>query len=340
MNRRQQPMGIWGFLGALFSSFRRPAVTTTEKVDIQTQITVPLGRAVSVGMFMSAGLLSALMLSWAIPPRVRYHGALGMAGGVLAILGLLSLFWRPGSLQEIIWRKGAFTFIALGMGMLTYVCVQNPGDWWFAGLDYRFLAAIRLFTFSGLIMGIVGTYYFIKESIVPWELTGLDRVLYSLLLVISDEIEDILRLQSGRTEKDVLDQVRREVGDALEHVRDHTTRPLVREMTYASELRAADQAFRLNLLSFLWLGGQIGFSRRDMTIKFVEEYGEKLHLPFTNLEISDPEYRKMMAHFKNARILVSETGMPTRLNEQFDPVTTLELLGRISLPKDRRPKDL
>ena len=339
MNQRQ-PQGIWGFLGALFSSFRRPAVTTTEKVDIETQITVPLGRVVSVGLSMSIGLLSALILSWTIPPRVRYHGALGMAAGVLTILGVLSLFWRPGSFQELVWRKGAFAFIALGMGVLTYVCVQNPNDWWFVRLDYRALAAIRLFTFSGLMAGIVGTYYFIKESINPWELTGFDRVLYSLLRIIADEIEDILRLQSGRPQSDVLDQVRREVGDALEHVRDHTARPLIRETTYASELRMADQDFRLDLVSFLWLGGQIGFSRRDMTIRFAEEYGEKLHLPFTNLEISDPEYRKMMAHFKNARILVSETGMPTQLNGQFDPVTTLELLGKISLPKDRRPKDL
>ncbi len=299
---QQGGFGLGGLLGALLSGFHRPAVQTSEQVNRETQVLIPDAKAWRTGLFTTMLLLASLGLGWTFPGIWRVR-VVAIVGGGWAALALFAA-WAAGEYvagdegqvfeNRRFGRESQLLFVhALTVAGVVFFGVQEYDTWvltdsW-PGLR-EYLAAIRCVLIGFQVAGLVGLYWYVKETVLPFELTGFDKVIREILndllpVFIDLALHDAGLLGGQVSRQDLLGAIRAEVGDGLKSLRDGQRAPFMAQPTYAHLREQAEREFHLDLVQFLFFVLTIGGSRRAMTTSYQEKTGEQLTLPLTGLAI-------------------------------------------------------
>ena len=302
--------GRRGGLMGLFSIFRQPEHKVSEPVTEVTQIGIPKGRSWWAGMFAFVAIVSFTWLVWITPPGV----ALDVAWIVFAVLGsvtaaLVICYWKEAD------NRGFYALLATAIAAaMAWYLSSRPDTWWGIGPPWSDFGMVQVFFYAGglagLVTGISGCYYFLKEIVVPWELTGLNRVLAMMLdkygdMMIASEFGVAVETDGMTQEeamKEIMGRVSQEIRDGLRGAQSIASKPLRRD-TAATKRLLSNMRWHIDLLSFLWIvqfyGGNM--SRNELVDSRKDEQ-DYLRLP-SGLVVKDPQFRAIISTLEDAGVV-------------------------------------
>jgi len=175
--------GGMGWMGMM----RRPSVQTTEKIDIPTQFWLPLLKALGAGVFYMLAFISLGFLAWITPAGAALDVAwvLTAAGAiVMAVIGIANCQTSKEDNKRTVWLtiKAVYAFLLVVLlGGVTWYFMRLPTTWWKLAPPWPRSGILVWLEYGvgvfGLCAGVLGSYWFTRETIMVFELTGLDRVL-------------------------------------------------------------------------------------------------------------------------------------------------------------------
>jgi hypothetical protein len=283
--------------GILGSLFRQPEHKVQEPVTELTQIGIPKGRSMWAGLFAFIAIMSFAWLAWITPPGLALDFAwIVFFVGACVTGALVIVYWHEAD------RRGFYALLTtVVLAAMSWYLSSRSDTWWGVGPPWSDLGMVQVafyaFGVAGLIAGVSGCYYFLKETIVPWELTGINRVLKSYL----DKYGDAMALSEfGVVEVDGMSQeemmreiqgrVSRDIKDGLKDAQRIAAKPLRRDST-ATLRKLSNAIWHIDALAFLlivWLYGG-NMSRNELVDSRQGSQGY-LELP-SGLIVKDKEYR-------------------------------------------------
>jgi hypothetical protein len=175
--------GMMGWMGMM----RRPSVTTTETIDIKSQFVLPLLKSLGAGIFCMLAFVSLGYLAWITPAGAALDVAwvlTATAAIVLAIIGIANCQTSKEGGKRTVWLtvKAVYAFLlVILLGGVTWYFMRLPTTWWKLAPPWPRSGILVWLEYGvgvfGLCAGVLGGYWYIRETILVFELTGLDRVL-------------------------------------------------------------------------------------------------------------------------------------------------------------------
>jgi hypothetical protein len=192
----KEDKSMFGMLGKFLGMWRRPSQETKEVYDIESQWRVPRNK-IWGGVFTStlALLLAWFILSLTVKPSHFAEGITYFGGFALVVSAAITWNLRIDPMRSAVYAS----MIALGVLGITiaWVSQSHQETWIFAKLHWIALDLVRIFGVALATAGGFGAYWFAKELINPFELTGFDRVLASIVEVLKEHIPDIIQAELG-----------------------------------------------------------------------------------------------------------------------------------------------
>ena len=290
--------GSMGWMGMM----RRPSVQTTETIDIPTQFWLPLLKALGAGIFYMLAFVSLGYLAWITPAGAALDVAwvLTAAGAiVLAIVGIANCQTSKEGTKRTIWLtvKAVYAFLLVVLlGTVSWYFMRLPTAWWKlappwprAGILVWLEYGVGVF---GLSAGILGAYIFTRETILTFELTGLDRVLMRKFEAEQDwkeertglyvQVEE-LTTEVRSLELDLTASNSRPLVNAAE-VSNHQRQPLLWQLAVAQ----------------LLLAGEMGLSH---TQNGLVPGGSPVHtLPLTSTRVTDALVKHVYRNLRTIKV--------------------------------------
>jgi hypothetical protein len=262
---------MFGFIGKMLMGWRQPAVKATETVNLETQRDVPHAKIRGVFYWSAVAAISLYLLALTVDPSRLYSYILYILGGCLVVSAILTFFlWGHEQRSAIFGVMLSVGFAAIMGGWVK----SSEAEWWFEFLHPALLHFLRLIFGCAVLAGITGVYWFVKELIMPYELTGLDRVIDRMLRKISEYLPELLEAEldaSGEDDdadtaeilKNLQADIRTQVADGLADVARVTRVPGRSSPIGEPTVVAINRQWTLDLMSWLLMASWMDvFSRK------------------------------------------------------------------------------
>lgn len=327
-----------GFLEGLVSAWRQPAVKTSERYDSETQGRVPWIKITGTMACSCLALAALWVISLTIPPNYVKEASLILGFSVAAIFALLGL-WRAFK-EKLLDRPIHVDFAAYALlsgvligGIFFFWSRINISDWWFQWIDPRILSLIRIVAVSILLGSLIGDYWWVKELIVPFELTGLDRVLMKALeTYLPTAMEKELGLSVNTEQlREILDGLRSEINERLLEIRREGLLPLRVEDTETAKLNLALQMWHIDVYAFLAIAILKEQWSRHAWVDD-RDPDEYVALP-SGLVVGDAEHRAFIKALTDSHLVRTVRNQAPRLR-RFEPEEMIGEVVRTTFPKE------
>ena len=330
---------MFGLMGKLMSGWRQPAQKTTEQMDIPGQWGVPIRKIFGVFLCGTVALLAFWLLTLTIPPDYVVEGATYI-GAIFAVVFALTAFYYCGKDGD---HPRAFflniVFTAAAAAVTAIWIYQSHGDWWLGRLDPRILNAVRLVTIAALGAGVTGVYWFVKELINPFELTGMDRV---LMKIVEDYLPELIAMemkQAGFDEDtpdvlEAMDSLRSDLTAEIEGAVDGARR--AGRITHtdgrtAAVLRQqAHQAWAMDVMGFVLMVEWFGFMSRSQWVDQVDAK-EYFVLP-SGLRIDQGVHSAMLKQLDELGLVKKTNRGPAIDMSELTPEMAVERIALLDCP--------
>ena len=312
---------------ALMGAFRRPAVQTIEKFNKETQGAIPLIKCFGAGVGAFA-FLAALATLIRIMPASWMEDAKDIAW----LMGWFAVFCTSLFAMYLIFTHRSWSFMGVICSTSLYFIVEYFGnlghDWW-ARYYWTVIASNALIGL--MVFGLAYLYWNIKETINPFELTGMDRVLFKIMKPF---LPDIIKKELGVDDAEAT-QLQRENEELKAVLDDRQSMPLISTDTHAGRVARAEYQWQLGVAQFLFIGAFTdgGFSRSRWV---------NIQLP-CGLEMTDGLWRYLCAETtgelrQSERPVLVKDGRKTVLNDGHEPDELLRMAQEAKLPERMKPK--